>query len=180
MQRPIRPIPYLPELAKISVHRRHRQIEFDDRATRKNAEITIFTQDRQGQPIAVVQAGKSMKIDEFMAAAGPAASPAPAAALQRPAAPAEAPQPAAARRPHQETAEKKADDKPRTGRLRKRHRFGMPFLFSERLTTPSPWTSSSADHQRPDAGLRVRRRGAGLHDGLRHHPAHQLRPRRGR
>ena len=38
----------------------------------------------------------------------------------------------------------------------------------------------AAGHQRPDARQRLRRRRARLHDGLRHHPAHQLRARRGR
>ena len=37
---------------------------------------------------------------------------------------------------------------------------------------------SAADRQRPDARQRVRDRRARLHDGLRDHPAHQLRARR--
>ena len=37
----------------------------------------------------------------------------------------------------------------------------------------------AADRQRADARQRLRHRRAGLHDGVRHHPAHQLRARRG-
>ena len=56
-----------------------------------------------------------------------------------------------------------------------RHRRRCRFHLGGRSTGHLP----AAGRQRPDARLRVRRRGARLHDGLRHHPAHQLRPRRG-
>src|SRR5919197_3795954 len=51
-------------------------------------------------------------------------------------------------------------------------RFYFWFRLSGRGYVPA------ADHQRTDRGKRVRRRGARLHDGLRHHPAHQFRARR--
>jgi branched-chain amino acid transport system substrate-binding protein len=99
------PAKYLPELAKISMTGATGKIEFDEKGDRKNAEITIFTlKGGKVEPIAVVQGGKSMKMDEFLASAGAAAAPAPASA----AAPAPAPSPAAAA-PAPEA--KKADEK---------------------------------------------------------------------
>jgi hypothetical protein len=90
------------------------KIEFDEKGDRKNAEITIFTlKGGKVEPVAVVQGGKSMKMDEFMAAAGAAAAPAPAAApaaAPAPAAAAPAPAPAAAAAAPAPEA-KKADEK---------------------------------------------------------------------
>ena len=96
------PAKYLPELAKISMTGATGKIEFDDKGDRKNAEITIFTlKGGKVEPIAVVQGGKAMKMDEFMAqSGGAAAAPAAAASTAPPAAP-----PAAA------ADTKKADDK---------------------------------------------------------------------
>jgi branched-chain amino acid transport system substrate-binding protein len=108
------PAKYLPELAKISMTGATGKIEFDEKGDRKNAEITIFTlKGGKVEPVAVVQGGKSMKMDEFMAAAGAAAAPAPAAApaaAPAPAAAAPAPAPAAAAAAPAPEA-KKADEK---------------------------------------------------------------------
>ncbi|MEO8487173.1 MAG: branched-chain amino acid ABC transporter substrate-binding protein [Betaproteobacteria bacterium] len=96
------PAKYLPELQKISFQGATGKIEFDDKGDRKNAEITIF-QLRNGkvEPIAVVQAGKSMSYDDFLKASmtpvaaamstpmAPAAT--PMAAPATPSAPAPAP-----------------------------------------------------------------------------------------
>ena len=103
------PAKYLPELAKISLTGATGKIEFDDKGDRKNAEITIFTlKGGKVEPVAVVQAGKSMKMEEFMAAAGGAAAAAPAAAPSpAPAGATPAPAPAATPAPDA----KKADDK---------------------------------------------------------------------
>jgi branched-chain amino acid transport system substrate-binding protein len=87
------PAKYLPELAKISMTGATGKIEFDEKGDRKNAEITIFTlKGGKVEPIAVVQGGKAMKVDEFMAAAAAAAAPAPAAAPAAAPAPAPAPE----------------------------------------------------------------------------------------
>ena len=96
------PAKYLPELAKISMTGATGKIEFDDKGDRKNAEITIFTlKGGKVEPIAVVQGGKAMKMDEFMAqAGGAAAAPAAAASAAPPAAP-----------PAATVDAKKADDK---------------------------------------------------------------------
>ena len=92
------PAKYLPELQKISYNGATGKIEFDEKGDRKNAEITIFTlKSGKVEPIAVVQAGKSMGYEEFLKAASPApmaAAPAPSAPMAAPATPA-APDPAA-------------------------------------------------------------------------------------
>ncbi len=94
------PAKYLPELQKINYKGATGPIQFDEKGDRKNAEITIFTmKGGKLEPVAVVQAGKSMKFDEFMRAsttmaAGGTPAPAPAAApapAMAPAAPAPAP-----------------------------------------------------------------------------------------
>lgn len=88
------PAKYLPELAKISFDGASGKIEFDDKGDRKDAEMTIFTlKDGKLDPIAIIKAGKTFTVDEFIAAAAGAAAAAPAPAAEPPAA---APAPAAA------------------------------------------------------------------------------------
>jgi branched-chain amino acid transport system substrate-binding protein len=79
------PAKYLPALAAISYEGATGKIEFDAKGDRKDAEMTIF-QMKGGsvEPVAIIKAGKTTKIE-----AAPAAPAAPAAAA--PAAPAEAP-----------------------------------------------------------------------------------------
>ena len=102
----IDPAKYLPELAKISHTGATGKIEFDEKGDRKNAEITIFTlKGGKVDPVAVVQGGKAMKMEDFLKASAPA----PAAAA---AAPAAAPAPAPAAAPEAKKEEpKKADEK---------------------------------------------------------------------
>ena len=90
------PAKYLPELQKISFNGATGKIEFDEKGDRKNAEITIFTlKGGKVEPIAVVQAGKSMMYDDFIKSM--ASAPAPAAPAMAPAAaPATPPAPAPA------------------------------------------------------------------------------------
>ncbi len=88
------PAKFLPEISKISYDGATGHIEFDEKGDRKDAEITIY-QLKAGnvEPLAIVKAGKTTKIDTSGAAAAPAAAPAPAPAA---AAPAAAPAPAMA------------------------------------------------------------------------------------
>jgi branched-chain amino acid transport system substrate-binding protein len=91
----VEPAKYLPELQKISYNGATGKIEFDDKGDRKNAEITIFTlKGGKVEPIAVVQAGKSMSFEDFIKAATVTAAPASSAPMAAPATPA-APAPAA-------------------------------------------------------------------------------------
>jgi branched-chain amino acid transport system substrate-binding protein len=83
------PAKYLPMVAKISYDGATGHIEFDDKGDRKDAEMTIF-QLKKGnvEPVAIIKAGKTTKI-EAGAAAAPAAAPAATAApAMAPAAPA--------------------------------------------------------------------------------------------
>jgi branched-chain amino acid transport system substrate-binding protein len=88
------PAKYLPALASISYDGATGKIEFDAKGDRKDAEMTIF-QLKGGkiEPVAIIKAGKTTKIDAAAPAAAPAAAapamPAPAPAT--PAAPAPAP-----------------------------------------------------------------------------------------
>jgi len=69
------PVKYLPELQKISFKGASGQIEFDDKGDRKDAEMTIFTM-KAGviEPLAIIKSGKSMTMEEYVAAAGGAAA----------------------------------------------------------------------------------------------------------
>ena len=80
------PAKYLPEIAKIKFDGATGHIEFDEKGDRKDAEMTIF-QLKNGnvEPVAIIKAGKTTKVD--LASAAPAAAPAAAA----PAAPAAEP-----------------------------------------------------------------------------------------
>jgi branched-chain amino acid transport system substrate-binding protein len=90
------PAKYLPVLASMSYDGATGHIEFDAKGDRKDAEMTIF-QLRNGnvEPVAIVKAGKTTKLD-MPAAAPAAAAPAAAAPAMAPTAPAMAPAPAAA------------------------------------------------------------------------------------
>jgi branched-chain amino acid transport system substrate-binding protein len=84
------PAKYLPELAKISYDGASGKIEFDAKGDRKDAEMTIFTMTGgKITPLAIVKSGKTIKFEDFVAAAA-AAAPA-AAAPVAPATPAVAP-----------------------------------------------------------------------------------------
>jgi branched-chain amino acid transport system substrate-binding protein len=74
------PAKYLPELAKISHNGASGRIEFDEKGDRKNAEMTIFIM-KAGkiEPLAIIKGGTSVKFEDFIKAASPAAAPAPAA-----------------------------------------------------------------------------------------------------
>src|SRR5512137_602183 len=75
------PAKYLPEVAKISFDGATGHIEFDEKGDRKDAEMTIF-QLKNGniEPIAIIKAGKTTKIESAPAPAAAPAAPAPAAA----------------------------------------------------------------------------------------------------
>ncbi len=76
------PAKYLPELAKIKFDGATGHIEFDEKGDRKDAEMTIF-QLKNGnvEPVAIIKAGKTTKIESAAAAAAaPAAAPAMAPA----------------------------------------------------------------------------------------------------
>ncbi len=79
------PAKYLPEVAKISYDGATGHVEFDDKGDRKDAEMTIF-QMKNGnvEPVAIVKAGKTTKVD-LAAAAAPAAAPAAPAPAAEPA-----------------------------------------------------------------------------------------------
>jgi len=86
------PAKYLPEISKISYDGATGHIEFDEKGDRKDAEMTIF-QLKNGnvEPVAIIKAGKTTKIEAAGAAAAPAAAPAPAMAPAAPAKDAMAP-----------------------------------------------------------------------------------------
>jgi branched-chain amino acid transport system substrate-binding protein len=88
------PAKYLPALASISYDGATGKIEFDAKGDRKDAEMTIF-QLKGGkiEPVAIIKAGKTTKIDAAAPAAAPAAAAAPAMPAPAPATPA-APAPA--------------------------------------------------------------------------------------
>jgi len=103
------PAKYLPELQKISYDGATGHIEFDAKGDRKDAEMTIF-QMKAGKvdPVAIIKAGKTTKIDATTAGAAPpaqapttastmapSASPTSSAGAMAPAAPAGAMAPAA-------------------------------------------------------------------------------------
>ncbi len=68
------PAKYLPELAKISYEGASGRIEFDDKGDRKDAEMTIFTmKGGKIEPIAIIKGGKTIKFEDFLKAAQPAA-----------------------------------------------------------------------------------------------------------
>src|SRR5512137_796602 len=75
------PAKYLPEVAAISYEGATGKIEFDAKGDRKDAEMTIF-QLKNGniEPIAIIKAGKTTKIESAPAPAAAPAAPAPAAA----------------------------------------------------------------------------------------------------
>lgn len=92
------PAKYLPELAKISYDGASGKIEFDDKGDRKDAEMTIFTM-KAGkiEPIAVIKSGKTIKFEDFIKTAEPAApAAAPAEAAKTGDAPKAAAEPAKA------------------------------------------------------------------------------------
>lgn len=63
------PAKYLPYLHKISYHGATGTIEFDAKGDRKNAEITIFTmKNGKVDPIAVIEAGKTVPFEDFLKA----------------------------------------------------------------------------------------------------------------
>ena len=201
------PAKYLPELAKISYDGATGKIEFDDKGDRKDAEMTIFTmKGGKIEPIAIIKGGKTHRstIHEGGSARGSRRRPrprpaAPAPAPATPAAPAARAEEVTARVPRSNGALRGAVFWPPlargrgAGRIaaeRLRRTIAGAGLPSARRRPPPLRRRSDADrdprghlpaaaHQRPDAGQRLRRRRAGLHDGLRHHPADQLRPRRG-
>jgi branched-chain amino acid transport system substrate-binding protein len=75
------PAKYLPELAKISYEGASGKIEFDEKGDRKDAEMTIFTmKGGKIEPLAIIKSGKTVKFEDFLKAAEPAAPAAPAAA----------------------------------------------------------------------------------------------------
>ena len=88
------PAKYLPELAKISYEGASGKIEFDEKGDRKDAEMTIFTmKGGKIEPIAIIKSGKTIKYEDFIKAAepaAPAASAAPAADAAKAAEPAKA------------------------------------------------------------------------------------------
>jgi len=90
------PAKYLPALASISYEGATGKIEFDAKGDRKDAEMTIF-QMKGGkvEPVAIIKAGKTTKVDAAAPAAAPAAAAAPAMPAPAPATPA-APAPAPA------------------------------------------------------------------------------------
>jgi len=80
------PAKYLPEMAKIKYDGATGHIEFDEKGDRKDAEMTIF-QMKAGkvEPVAIIKAGKTTKIDAAAAApAAAAAAPAPAGGAMAP------------------------------------------------------------------------------------------------
>ncbi len=82
------PAKYLAELQKASYKGASGLIEFDEKGDRKDAEMTIFTM-KAGkiEPVAIIKSGKSMTVEEYLAAAGgaPAAPAAEAAPVAEPA-----------------------------------------------------------------------------------------------
>jgi branched-chain amino acid transport system substrate-binding protein len=69
------PAKYLPELAKISYQGASGRIEFDEKGDRKDAEMTIFTmKGGKIEPTAIIKGGKTIKFEDFLKAAEPAAS----------------------------------------------------------------------------------------------------------
>ena len=68
------PAKYLPALAAISYEGATGKIEFDAKGDRKDAEVTIF-QMKNGnvEPVAIIKAGKTTKVEAAPAAAAPAA-----------------------------------------------------------------------------------------------------------
>ena len=77
------PAKYLPEIARDQFDGATGHIEFDEKGDRKDAEMTIF-QLRNGnvEPVAIVKAGKTTKVEMPAAApAAPAAAPAMAPAM---------------------------------------------------------------------------------------------------
>ncbi len=74
------PVKYLPELAKISYDGASGKIEFDGKGDRKDAEMTIFTM-KGGKiaPLAIIKGGKTIKFEDFLKAAAPAAAVVPTA-----------------------------------------------------------------------------------------------------
>ncbi|MCX7169404.1 MAG: branched-chain amino acid ABC transporter substrate-binding protein [Proteobacteria bacterium] len=102
------PAKYLPELAKISFEGASGKIEFDAKGDRKDAEMTIFTMTGgKITPLAIVKSVKTVKFEDFIAAAA-AAAPAAATPAAPGAAPAAVPTPAPAAAP---AAEHKAEVK---------------------------------------------------------------------
>ena len=79
-------------LQKLSYKGASGQIEFDDKGDRKDAEMPIFTM-KAGkiEPVAIIKSGKSMTLDEYVAAAGGGAAPAGAPAAAPAVEPAKAP-----------------------------------------------------------------------------------------
>jgi branched-chain amino acid transport system substrate-binding protein len=90
------PAKYLPELAKISFEGASGRIEFDEKGDRKDAEMTIFTmKGGKIEPIAIIKSGKTIKYEDFLKAAAPAAPAADAAKAEEPAKAGDAPKAAA-------------------------------------------------------------------------------------
>jgi branched-chain amino acid transport system substrate-binding protein len=93
------PAKYLPELAKISYDGASGKIEFDEKGDRRDAEMTIFTmKGGKIEPIAIIKSGKTIKFEDFLKAAepaAPAAAPADAAKTGEPAKAGDAPKAAA-------------------------------------------------------------------------------------
>jgi len=93
------PAKYLPELAKISYEGASGRIEFDAKGDRKDAEMTIFImKGGKIEPVAIIKGGKTVKFEDFLKAAAPAApaaAPAEAAKAGEPAKAGDAPKAAA-------------------------------------------------------------------------------------
>jgi branched-chain amino acid transport system substrate-binding protein len=165
------PAKFAPEMFNVSFTGATGKVEFDAKGDRKDAEMTIFKlEGGKVKPVAIVKGGVSTP---FKMAAAPPPAPAPRpGGPRRPGRPASAPA-----APKEEPRKTTRRNKPRTTRqlAQERHRSVPFFLGVESRVDTLP----AAGRQRADAGLRVRRGGARLHDGLRDHPAHQLRARRG-
>ena len=205
------PAKYLPELQKISYDGATGQIEFDDKGDRKDAEMTIFTDEgRQGRAGRRHQGGQDDDVRRLMAAGG-APPAAPAAGTRprprhrrrhrRPMAPARRP-----RRAEEVSAHRSVT---RNGAFGRRFFLrGVARRASARRaraacrTMPAHAADGRSDRARPPnsptrrasraldiflqqlvngltLGSVYADRRARLHDGVRHHPAHQLRARRG-
>ena len=183
------PAKFVPEISKIKYNGATGVIEFDEKGDRKNAEITIFTlKDGKVVPVGVVKAGKASTYDDFMKEMKMAAAPAAAPRRRRrrrprrhrPRRPRRRKRPRSKRR-RQKTAPSGAVFFARAHRACRRG-YNRPHVGrpTGRLKGSRPGHLPAADHQRAHARQRVRHRGAGLHDGVRHHPAHQFRARRSR
>jgi branched-chain amino acid transport system substrate-binding protein len=102
------PAKIVPEIAKIQYDGATGHIEFDEKGDRKDAEMTIF-QMKGGkvEPVAIIKAGKTTKVDSTSAGAAPPAQAPTAASTMAPATPATATSTMAPAAPAKEEAPKK-------------------------------------------------------------------------